>query len=118
MTNHPVSPAQLLVRCYVERKGDQWQAFSLEFGLAAQADSLPEAKRKLELMIASYVFDALVGEDREHAAELLSRRAGWGAYAKYYFLSSVGGISSLRNRWRDSQAFDEPLPLEPKLCPV
>lgn len=78
------SPTCFLVRCVANRVGDQWQAFSLEFGLAAQADTFPLARRKLDEMIRSYLYDALAGEDREHAEELLSRRAPWWAFARYY----------------------------------
>lgn len=85
----------LVVRCLIERKGDQWQAFSLEYGLAAQAESSIDAKRKLRDMVEEYLFDALVGEDQAHAVELLSRRATWQVFAKYYYarcLSSGRGI--------------------------
>jgi len=40
-----------VIRCLAERRGNQWQAFTLELGLATQADTLPEAKEKLESMI-------------------------------------------------------------------
>lgn len=75
---------KLTVRCLVEQKNDHWQAFSLEFGLAAQAETASEAKQKLESMIRAFVFDALAGEDQEYADELLNRRATWAVYAKYY----------------------------------
>jgi hypothetical protein len=70
-------PTKLGLSCIVEPKGAQWQAFSLEFGLAAQADTMQDAKHRLDSMIRAYVSDALVGEDREHAHELLTRRATW-----------------------------------------
>jgi len=101
----------LTVRCIVEPKNGQWQAFSLEFGLAAQADSMEDAKRRLDLMIRSYVYDALVGEDREHAHELLLRRATWRVYFRYYMacISSKPGA-------RSNHAYHDPLALEPKAC--
>ena len=51
------SPFRFVVRCLIERKGNQWQAFSLELGLAAQDDSFQGVKRKLEAMIDSYLHD-------------------------------------------------------------
>lgn len=102
----------LTIRCIVERRSDQWQAFSLEFGLAAQGDSMPDAKRRLDSMIRSYVHDALVGEDREHAHELLTRRATWPVIFRYYLCSvlckSDGAKSDHGSVYRD------PIPLEPK----
>jgi predicted RNase H-like HicB family nuclease len=70
-----VKPTDLVLRCYAEKAGDQWQAFCLDFCLAAQGDTLSEAKEKLESMIAEYVYDALAGEDRDFGPQLLSRRA-------------------------------------------
>lgn len=75
---------KLTVRCLVEQKRDHWQAFSLEFGLAAQGETRHEAMHKLEQMIATYVFDAVAGEDKEFGADLLSRRATMPVYVRYY----------------------------------
>jgi hypothetical protein len=57
----------------------------LDFNLAAQGDSFEEAKSKLEAMIADYVYDALAGEDKPYAAQLLARRAPLSFWLKYYF---------------------------------
>ena len=75
----------IFVRCLIERRNGQWQAFTLEFGLAVQGASEDDVKQRLEKVIYSYVYDALIGEDREHAEELLSRRAAAFVYARYYF---------------------------------
>jgi hypothetical protein len=101
----------LTVRCIAEPKNGQWQAFSLEFGLAAQSDSLEDVKRSLDLMIRSYVHDALVGEDREHAHELLSRRATWPVYLRYYLACIFSKVGA-----RSNQVYHDPLALEPKRC--
>jgi hypothetical protein len=104
----------LVIRCLAERKGDQWQAFSLEFGLAAQGDSLPEVKSKLVYMIQTYVTDALIGEDRAHAFELMNRKATWPIYLKYYWTKALSKVTSLVDR----KLYREPLALEPRACPV
>lgn len=88
---------RFVIRCYAQRRGDQWQAFSLELGLAAQADTLLEVKRKLEIMIGCYVHDAVAGEDRDHAYELLSRRAPWWAYVQYG-LCAAASVKALEHR--------------------
>jgi hypothetical protein len=105
----------LLVRCYAEQYGDQWQAFSLEFGLAAQADTLQEARRKLDSMIEWYVHDALT-EDREHAGELLSRRAPLSAFARFYLYRALNRF--VGDKKQHHPTFNEPVPMAPKLCTV
>lgn len=102
----------LTVRCIVEPKDGQWQAFSLEYGLAAQAESMEEAKCRLDRMIRSYVYDALVGEDRDHAHELLSRRATWRVYVRYYVSSVLSAFSA------KSETYYDPLALVPEKCLV
>lgn len=110
---HDVPPLRLVVRCLAQKQDAQWQAFSLEFGLAAQADSFAEVKRKLDAMIQDYLYDALVGEDREHACALLSRRAPWWVFARYYYARI---ISSARDSMNGDglRTFGEPWGLEPK----
>jgi hypothetical protein len=107
------SPAQLIVHCVAERKEGYWQAFSLEFGLAVQGDTLPDVKHRLESMLVSYVYDALVGEDREHASELLNRKATLGVYAKYYFADFRSRVERVWGASRDRILFSEPVPLQP-----
>lgn len=109
------SPVCLLVRCVANKTDDQWQAFSLEFGLAAQADTFSVARRKLEAMVHSYLYDALVGEDRECAHELLSRRAPWWVFARYY---QARVLHALKGRARDRsrvKSFFEPWGFPPQL---
>ena len=116
-----IAPYQLIVRCFVEPNGNQWQAFSLEFGLAAQADTMMEAKRKLDSMIESYVTDALIGEDREHAYELLNRRATLRVYIRFYFYWSIMHLQKLFRREKNvarAAIYREPLPLGPRHCPI
>lgn len=106
------SPTCLLVRCVANKSGDQWQVFSLEFGLAVQADSFAVARRKMEAMLDSYLYDALAGEDREHAEELLSRRAPWWVFARWY---EARVREALRQRSRNVRSFFEPWNVAPQL---
>jgi hypothetical protein len=112
MKTKSVSPIKLVVRCVAQSVDEsQWQAFSLEFGLAAQADSFVEARSKLDGMIQDYLYDALVGEDREHAAELLSRKAPWWVFARYYYadlLAGIGAVIHRSKRTRRLKTFGEP----------
>lgn len=114
MSADGVRVVKLLVRCVAERVAkDQWQAFSLEFGLAAQGSTSREAQNKLESMVESYVREALT-EDRDHAEYLLNRKSGWSVYLKYYRARIA---SSLQFNVRGSHggfSYQRPLPLEPK----
>jgi hypothetical protein len=109
-----IPPLRLIVRCFAERKGDQWQAFSLEFGLAAQADSSAEVQAKLMHMIASYILEAST-EDRAHAKALLARKGTWQVYLKFHWYRFLSLLSYARGTFT---VFDELLPLEPKICPT
>jgi predicted RNase H-like HicB family nuclease len=103
-----MTPEQLIVKCYAEQEGDCWVAVCLSFNLAAQGDSFEEVKTKLEAMLAEYVYDALAGEDKPYAGQLLSRRAPLSTWFKYYFIKLK--IAVLHSAER---VFDEIMPLIP-----
>lgn len=106
-----MKPSRLLLRIYGEQTDGQWSLINLEFSLAAQAETFEEAQRILESQIKEYVHDALVGEDRAYARELLTeRRAPAKYWIKYWF-----GIARIRlfGRAEGSKAFTEPMPLVP-----
>jgi predicted RNase H-like HicB family nuclease len=110
------SPFRFVIRCLIEDTGDQWQAFSLELGLAAQAETEAEVRQKLESMIHSYLEDAICGEDREHAYELLSRKATWSVYLKYHLISHAYRVAKVFGGMRRGETFSESLPLMPRHC--
>lgn len=104
------APVCLTVRCFAEKLPDgQWHAFTLELGLAAQGASFADARAKLDSMIKTYVVEA-VTIDREYAAELLTRRATWQVYLKYYVYRLMHAAST--------RIFSEPMPLAPIHCPA
>lgn len=98
---------RLALRCYADKEGDQWQAFCLDLNLAAQAASFDEARRKLHSMIDEYVYDALAGEDQEHADYLLSRKAPFFCFAKYYWYLTLYKIGVMHDGIR--RLFTEPV---------
>jgi predicted RNase H-like HicB family nuclease len=106
-----MKPAELLLRCYAEKKDGQWQAFCLDLCLAAQGDSFQEVKRKLGDMIAEYVGDALGGRDKDFAAELLMRRAPFKYWLKFYYFLTLSKVGALHDGVR--RMFCQALPLEP-----
>ncbi|MGQ0595444.1 MAG: DUF1902 domain-containing protein [Gammaproteobacteria bacterium] len=106
-----MKPTQLLLRCYAEKVGDQWQAFCLDLSLAAQGDTFAEVEHKLDAMIAEYVYDALAGEDRAYAKQLLARRAPPRDWLKYYWCSALSRVGALHEEAR--RLFTSLVPLEP-----
>lgn len=111
-------PRQLLLRCYAERNGDLWVAYCLDFTLACQGDTLKEVKAKLDAQIRDYVYDALVGEDREHAEYLLTRRAPARYWLTYWYIRAVGVIARALHLARQPSArpFHEVMPVAPATC--
>lgn len=116
---------ELLLRCYAERIGDQWQALCIDLNVAAQADTFEEVRQKLDQMVYSYVYDALLGEDRVHAEDLLSRKSPLRFRVKYNCyslarkaklrLARVEGVSTkLVNG--NHRVFKEALPMPLSQC--
>jgi predicted RNase H-like HicB family nuclease len=104
--------ADLILRCFAERAEGQWQAVCVDLCLAAQGDTLQEAREKLHAMIAEYVYDALAGEDRAFADQLLVRRAPLSILARYHWLGLLARFGALRESVRT--LFTESLPLVPQ----
>lgn len=105
-----MKPKQFLLHCLADRRGGQWQALCLEFDLMAQAETFEEAVRKLEAQINEYVFDALAGEDKAHADQLLSRRAPLRLWARYHWY----GLMKRLNLEDGFRRFKEPIPMVPR----
>ncbi len=104
-----LKPGQMVLRCFAEQKGTVWQAFCLDLNLAVQGDSRHKVKMKLQSQIAEYLHDALAGEDRQYADQLLTRRAPYGLWGKYYLLKTVPKVISAHNGIREF--FNEIMPL-------
>lgn len=100
--------AKLVVRCVARRRGDVWVALCVDFTLAAQGDSLEEAREKLHAQIADYVTEA-VTVDAEHAAELLKRKGPLLHRLQY----RLAAFTTAFRRLHDRYAYTEPLPLQP-----
>lgn len=112
MQEPTMRPRHLILRCYVERAAGQWQAFCVDLSLAAQGDSLEEAREKLDRQISEYVFDALVGEDRKHAGVLLTRKSPLRFRLRYRLLQLLARIHFLRG----ARPFVSTMPLKPVTC--
>ncbi|MBW2167487.1 MAG: hypothetical protein JRG74_15810 [Deltaproteobacteria bacterium] len=78
-----MGPKQTTLRCYAEKKDDIWQAFCIDLNLAVQGETQDEVRAKLHQQIVSYLHDALEGDDKKYAAQLLNRKAPIGFRVKY-----------------------------------
>lgn len=115
---------QLLLRCLVERRKGVWQGFCIDLNLAAQGESAEEVHAKLEEQISDYLYDALVGQDKEYAQQLLGRPAPISIRARYHYFAAISSIQLFGEKWhvarnmlarllRDRSPFTEPMPLIP-----
>lgn len=105
-----MKPKQLFVRCFAEKRNGQWQAICLDFDLAAQGNSFEDAKHKLESQMYEYVYDALAGEDQAYAHQLLTRRAPYYLWLRYYWYSLLIKVLNIQIA---SRRFKEKMPLVP-----
>lgn len=112
MAGDKIRTRNLMLRCYANKDGDQWQAFCIDMCLAAQGDSFHEVKQKLERMMAEYVYDALAGEDREYAEQLLNRKAPLSQRLTYHVIWLLHRIGVFRDGLH--KLFKEPMPLVPQ----
>lgn len=104
-----MSVDQLLIRCYAQRSGGIWCAVCVDLCLAAQAETLQEAKLKLEGQIYNYLDEAL-NEDKQHAEYLLSRKAPLMDLVKYHAISTINSLHLFRERCYS--VFSQPAPFK------
>jgi hypothetical protein len=81
----------MIIRCLAKKEGDKYLAMSLDFGLAAQANSLPDAKRKLQQQVHEYIEEAHT-TDVDNKEYLLGRKGPLSWFFIYYLLKLVGNI--------------------------
>lgn len=97
----------LILRCYIKQEENSWVAVCLDLNLAAQGDNQRDAKQKLEAMIITYVHEAMT-VDREYADQLLSRKAPWTEWVKYYAFYLLSVL-----RKNHPHTFNEIMPMRP-----
>ncbi len=106
-----MAPKDLILRCYCEKKGNLWQAFCIDLNLATQGSSLKDARNRLHQQIAAYLHDALVGEDKQYAAQLLNRKSPIYFRIKYHYYKCLCQIDGAKENI--CRIFDEIMPLAP-----
>lgn len=104
-----MKPRELIVRCYAEKSGGTWQAVCIDLNLAAQGDSFESVRHKLDEQIYEYVYDAVAGEDRAFADQLLTRKAPLSLRARYHFYATLHHMKSFQNGVH--RLFNIPMPL-------
>jgi hypothetical protein len=82
----------MMIRCLIQKDGPLFVAMSLEFGLASQANSLSEAKSKLEGQIDEYLSDARHADSEEKRKYLLDRKGPWQWFAVYYVALALSKV--------------------------
>lgn len=108
-----IKSVDLLVSCYFEERGDRWIGYCLDYSLVTQAASLSEAHDKLMAQIDEYVADALVGEDKQHAAYLLRRSAPAKYWLKFYWTMLRQHLNHMAQVSARRKAERTPVPLAP-----
>lgn len=103
-----MNPQQLILKCYAENESGNWVAVCIDLNLAAQGQTFEETKVKLEAMIDEYIHDALVGEDKAFAAQLLSRKAPLSLRLRYWSIRFKNALS-----YNADKIFNEVMPLKP-----
>lgn len=85
------------LHCIIKKHDSYWSARCLDFSLYATGDTQEEAKTKLIDEIDDYLFDAIEGEEKDHAAYLLLRKADAKEWMLFYFLAFVARCQSLKS---------------------
>lgn len=107
-----MKPKALLLKCLAEQTEGQWSILCLDFDLAAQGDTLEQAKASLDAMLRDYLYDALAGDHKEAATYLLKRRAPLRYWAKFYLLVLRDLLCQTKSNG-DQVEFTRTLPLVP-----
>ncbi|MBE0399007.1 hypothetical protein EI168_02645 [Halomonas sp. FME1] len=102
------------VRCFIHREEELFVAHCIDLSLAAQADSMKEAREKLDVMIKDhlqYVVELVREGDMLTAKQMLQRKSPLSVrltYARFYLMHKVrSGVKNMGNTWRES--FQSPL---------
>lgn len=80
---------QFQLRCYVEQQGDLFVAVCIDLSLAAQADSMDQARQKLEAQVVDYLNDVLNGPERAHIQDLLPRKSPFRQRLRYQYIRAM-----------------------------
>jgi predicted RNase H-like HicB family nuclease len=89
--------------CVAQGRGDEWEAFCLDFDLAVQGHSFEEVRGLLDEAIRTYIEDVRA-EGQEAQARLVNRRVPLRVRLLWVWRFFIAALSS-RNHDRDSSAW-------------
>lgn len=102
-----ISPDKLVLRCYAHQSNEgSWYGVCLELNLATEAHSPEDLRRKMGEMISSYIETVLDTEDKASIPALLTRRAPFLDWVKYYVIKSLVYL----RRFPGNFVFEESIP--------
>ena len=100
-------PDRLILRCYGYRAKDgNWYGVCLDLNIAVQASTTAELRAKMNEAIESYLDSVLDTDDRASIPALLSRKAPWPDWLRYYWFR----LLDLIRRFPDNFTFQEYIP--------
>lgn len=82
----------------VQYHDEYWSARCLDFTLYSVGNTAEEAKEKLSIEINDFLYEALEGQDKAFAVQLLLRRAPWYEWALFYIVSILQKFHVFRKR--------------------
>ena len=105
MKNSLISPESLVLRCLALQRHGYWVVMCIDLDLAAQADTVAQARKPLKEQMTSYVTDALT-VDGEHASVLLKRKSPLRYRVMYHCIK-------LLNAHKRKRTYEAAMPLVP-----
>lgn len=97
------------VRCFIHSSEGLYVAHCIDLGLACQAESMQEAREKLDAMIRDYllrVSEIARDGDMKAAQQLLNRKSPTSILALYRYcqlrIAIHSGVESMFRTWRES----------------
>jgi hypothetical protein len=108
-------PQQLILRGYTVPDGDSYFSICLDLNIYARGDTVEQATERLFAFVREYLNEALT-DDKEHAVDLIPRRAPLYFWLRYRLLQLEYQIWKLRHKNGDDRRnrggpFERPLPV-------
>ena len=93
----------VILRCMVSQSGDLYIASCLSLALAAQANTIEEAKAKLQAQVEDVIQEAR--ENPKYAKDILTRKAPLSMWVEYWLCSGIYQIKRLFNHGNSGVEF-------------
>lgn len=91
-----ISPQYLVLKFYAHQTRDgNWYGVCLNLNLAVEAESVDELKEKFKNVIISYIDTVLDTEDTDSIPDLLTRKAPFIDWLKYYYIKLLISVKNI-----------------------